>query len=88
MREIEALKQQIKDQSNTFEGHQAQMAKLQVGSLQKLFELFPSLRMFWSSSYHLGEAIRTASPSNFPQEERTTSGLCAKSTTNLLGSEE
>ncbi|EPB76838.1 kinase domain protein [Ancylostoma ceylanicum] len=35
MREIEALKQQIKDQSNTFEGHQAQMAKLQ----EKLSEL-------------------------------------------------
>ncbi|RCN30894.1 kinase domain protein [Ancylostoma caninum] len=35
MREIEALKQQIKDQSNTFEGHQAQMAKLQ----EKLAEL-------------------------------------------------
>ncbi|ETN77111.1 hypothetical protein NECAME_11269 [Necator americanus] len=35
MREIESLKQQIKDQSSTFEGHQAQMAKLQ----EKLTEL-------------------------------------------------
>ncbi|XGW21232.1 hypothetical protein V3C99_004296 [Haemonchus contortus] len=35
MREIEALKQQIKEQSNTFEGHQAQMSKLQ----EKLAEL-------------------------------------------------
>ncbi|KAK5986404.1 NEK (NEver in mitosis Kinase) Like [Trichostrongylus colubriformis] len=35
MREIEALKQQIKEQSNTFEGHQAQMSKLQ----EKLTEL-------------------------------------------------
>ncbi|VDP46635.1 unnamed protein product [Heligmosomoides polygyrus] len=35
MREIELLKQQIKDQSNTFEGHQAQMSKLQ----EKLTEL-------------------------------------------------
>lgn len=36
MREIELLKQQIKDQSNTFEGHQAQMSKLQVCSSEKL----------------------------------------------------
>ncbi|VDL63121.1 unnamed protein product [Nippostrongylus brasiliensis] len=35
MREIETLKQQIKDQSSTFEGHQAQMSKLQ----EKLTEL-------------------------------------------------